>query len=163
MSYDKDKSLLEAILAGDGRYHRPLSVGRNNSDVLRCQEPVGYEFLRPSNIQRMKAKLMSQVVGPLLFDFMDEVRKSYFTMASSKSMYVDPNEASAVRHLVTVISDKTVAHALQRQVALYNLHQRRNPIAMERDQQINLNSLPTGGQQYNRSRLAIPRSDRGTL
>jgi hypothetical protein len=162
MSYDSDKSLLEAILAGDGKYHRPASVGRNNSTVLRLQEPVGYDFLRPSNIERMKAKITSQV-GPMLFDFMDEVRKSYFTMASAKSMYVNPHDAAVVQHRVSVLSDMTVAHAMQRHVALYNLHEMRNPIAMERDHYINLNSVPSVVGQYNRTRLVMPRSDRGTL
>jgi hypothetical protein len=163
MSYDKDKSLLEAILAGDGKYHQPVSVARNNTDVLRSQEPVGYEFLRPSNIQRMRNKVTSQV-GPMHFDFMEEVKRSYFTMASSKTVYIDPANTAYVQHRVGILSDLTIAQALKRHVALHNMHQMRNPIAMEKDQYyINLNSRPSGSPQYNRNRNVMIRSDRGTL
>lgn len=137
-----DKSILGRVLNADTSYTNPMSLMRDNETIYKAQEPVGYEFLRPSNIRSIMIDAKNFVPRLDESEALAEIKRTFFDFGSSRSVHVDPTDKATIKKRVRLLNSMAVAQIKARIGAQNSLHSARNLLKVETDRRIHSNPAP---------------------
>jgi hypothetical protein len=150
-------SLLESVLNSDRRYNNRLAGSRHNDVILMHQEPVGYAFLRVTNVNTLVQQIVQANPGTRPEDAMELIQSCFFEMGTREGVFgvIDGDAPDQLALAVASLNKAVMIKARAKFGAQQRLHERHQYATLQTQSAIHSNpqaNVWSGGHSYSNTR-----------